>query len=243
MPNSIAIACPVWESVSSWYVKSIWEDMEIPPGTPKRMEVGNLIAEQHERMARWFVEDTTADYLLFLEQDHRFPRNLLERVANYTDPIVGALYWTRMEPHWPVALVPKPDYWHTPGAWEGQWEGIELTPLWPSLEDEYRKGGINSVCAVGMGCTAIRRDVLEEWPKDRPYFANHYEFGKHWTDDVWFCAQALQLGRKVYVDCDLEIPHMGLRDVDYRIHRAYLERRAAELVVEGRAAMQAIRPR
>lgn len=231
--NSIAVGFPVWESVVSHFFQSVIE-LEIPPGIPRKVIIGNLIAEQHERIARWFVEETQADYLLLLEQDHRFPRNLLARVANYQEPIIGAMYYTRMEPHYPVALVPRPEHWERPGVWEGQWEDVELTPLWPSLEDCYRQGGINRVCAVGMGCIAIRRDVLEEWPKDRPYFANHYEFEKYWTDDVWFCCQAAQLGWATFVDNDLEIPHMGLRDVDYRVHRAHLERRAMELGVSAR---------
>ena len=233
MTNSIAVGFPVWEAVSSHFFQSVME-LEIPPGTPTKVIIGNLIAEQHERIARWFVEETQTDYLLLLEQDHRFPRNLLARVANYQDPIVGALYWTRMEPYYPVALVPKPEYWEQPGVWEGQWEGVDLTPLWPSLEDRYRAGGLNRVCAIGMGCIAIRRDVLEDWPKDRPYFANHYAFGKYWTDDVWFSCQAAQLGHYSYVDCDLEIPHMGLRDVTYDTHRAHLERRAMELGISTR---------
>jgi hypothetical protein len=227
--NSIAVGFPVWQSVATPFFQSVME-LEIPDGTPRKVIEGNLVAEQHDRIARWFVEETTADYLLLLEQDHRFPRNLLERVTQYEDPVVGALYYTRMEPYWPVALVPKPEYLDRPGVWEGQWDGVELTPAWPSLEDEWRANrGLHEVCAVGFGCVAIRRDVLEEWPKDEPYFANHYEFGQHWTDDVWFCCRCRQVDHKVFVDSGVEIPHMGLRDVDYRTHRMHLERRAMEL--------------
>jgi hypothetical protein len=230
--RSIAIGVPCWQSVATPFFASVWQDLEIPPGTPKRVIEGNLVAEQHERIARWFVEETTADILLLLEQDHRFPPNLLERVANYTDAVVGALYWTRNEPYFPVALVPMPELWESPGVWEGQWEGIQLTPLWPSLEDGYREGGqLESVCAVGMGCIAIQREVLEEWPKSEPYFRDHYQFDRWWTDDVWFCCRARQLGHGVYVDCGLELPHMALREVGHRERRAYLERRAMELGV------------
>lgn len=231
--SSIAIGIPCWQSVATPFFQSVME-LEIPPDVPRKVIEGNLVAEQHELIARWFVEETRADVLLLLEQDHRFPRNLLARVANYTDPIVGALYYTRQPPYWPVALVPKPDHWEGEDVWKGEWDGIELTPLWPSLEDRYRGQGLNRVCAVGMGCIAIRRDVLEDWPKGEPYFQNHYEFRRWWTDDVWFCARAAQLGYGVYVDGDLELPHLGLRDVDYRTHRTHLERRAMELGVRTR---------
>lgn len=229
MGNSIAVGFPIWQSVAGPFFQSVME-LEIPDGTPRKVIEGNLVAEQHDRIARWFVEETEADYLLMLEQDHRFPRNLLERVAEYEEPIVGALYYTRTEPFWPVALVPRPEYLDRPEVWEGRWEGIDLTPMWPSLEDAWRRDrGLHPVCAIGFGCVAIRRDVLEDAPKDEPYFANHFEFGKHWTDDVWFCCRARQRGLGVFVDTEVEIPHMGLRDVDYRTHRAHLERRAMQV--------------
>jgi hypothetical protein len=128
--------------------------------------------------------------------------------------------------------VPYPEDWNREEVWRGDWSDVKLTPLWPSIEDDYRKdGGLNPVCAIGMGCIAIRRDVLEDWPKNEPYFANHYEFGKYWTDDVWFCCCARQMGHGVYVDCGLELPHLGLREVDHQVHRAYLHKRAAELKI------------
>lgn len=231
MGSSIAVGFPVWQSVASPFFSSVME-LELPPEVPRRVFEGNLVAEQHDRIARWFLEETTADTLLVLEQDHRFPRNLLERVAEYGAgdwPIVGALYYSRMEPFFAVALVPRPPYWEREGVWEGQWEDIELTPLWPSLEDRIRGQGLQRVCAVGMGCMAIQRHVLEDWPKDEPFFTNWYGWGRFWTDDVRFCGRAAELGFPVYVDGDLELPHMGLRDVDHRTHRAHLERRATQL--------------
>ncbi|OLE23426.1 MAG: hypothetical protein AUG49_15945 [Catenulispora sp. 13_1_20CM_3_70_7] len=234
MPHSIAVGFPVWQSVASPFFSSVME-LELPPEVPRKVIEGNLVAEQHDRIARWFVEETRSDYLVILEQDHRFPRNLLARVAMYDEAVIGALYWTRMAPYFPTALLPHPDHQDHPGVWEGQWEGIELTPAWPSVEDQWRADrGLHEVCAIGFGCVAIRRDVLEDAPKDAPYFQNHHEFGKHWTDDVWFCCQARQRGYGVWVDSELELPHLGLREVDYRTHRSHLERRAMELGVSSR---------
>lgn len=228
MGNTIAVGFPVWQSVASPFFASVM-DLELPPEVPRKVIEGNLIAEQHERMARWFVEETSCDYLLLLEQDHRFPRNLLARVAEYTDPVVGALYHTRNEPYWPTALVPRPEHWERPEVWRGDWSDVELTPMWPSLEDRIRGDGLAAVCAIGMGCMAIRRDVLEEWDHSEPYFANHFEFGKYWTDDVWFCCRCLQRGYQVYVDGDLELPHLALREVTYQTRRQHLQRLAAEM--------------
>ena len=234
MTRSIALGLPCWQSVATPYYASVM-GLEIPPGTPVNVLEGNLVAEQHERIARWFVEETSAEVLVLLEQDHRFPANLLGRVAEYEDPVVGALYYSRREPYFPVALVPRPplpEHVDSETVWRGDWSEIELTPLWPSLEDQLRgEPGLHPVCAVGMGCIAIQRQVLEDWPKSEPYFADHYEFDRYWTDDVWFCCRALQLGHGVYLDTGVELPHMGLRDVDHRTHRTHLELRAMELGV------------
>lgn len=235
MSRSVAVGFPVWQSVDSPFFESVME-LELGPDVRRKVIRGNLVAEQHERIARWFLEETTAEILLVLEQDHRFPRNLLERVREYDAPVVGALYYTREEPYWPVALVPRPPAHELDRVWRGDWSGIELTPLWPSLEDAYReRRDLCRVSAVGMGCMAIQREVLEDWPKSEPYFANHHESGEYWTDDVWFCARAQQLGHEVFVDTGVEIPHLGLRDVDHRTHRSHLERRAMELGIAGQA--------
>jgi hypothetical protein len=229
--KSIAIGMPLVEMMFSRFFEGFLE-LEGVQDCPRKLVIGNVIAAAYEQIARWFVEETTCDYLLTLEQDHRFPRNLLARVANYEDPIVGALYYTRHEPHQPVPGVPYPEDWNRPEVWAGDWSGIRATPLWPSLERDWRQeGGLNRVLFTGLGCTAIRRDVLEDWPKDRPYFADDWwpELGVHRSCDVRFCHEAAKLGHFTYLDCGLVLPHMTVREVTAETYWTGLRKRAREL--------------
>src|SRR6266480_7460708 len=103
--NSIAIAIP---AVEQMYARVLVNWLQLDPSPkdcPMKVEYGNVIAGAYDKMARWFLEETDADVLLTLEIDHLYPRNLLERVANYdmeNFPIIGSLYYTRYEPYQPV---------------------------------------------------------------------------------------------------------------------------------------------
>jgi hypothetical protein len=186
-------------------------------------------------MTRWFLEETDADVLLTMEIDHLYPRNLIERIQNYDMeqfPIIGALYYTRYAPHQTVPAVPYPEDWNKPEVWDGDWTDICATPLWPSLEKQWRdEGKLNRVLFVGLGCTAISRRVLEDWPKNEPYFMDDYwePMMSHRSCDVRFCHKALKLGYPTYLDCGLVLPHIGIQEVTDTTHRDHLKKKAAEL--------------
>jgi len=232
--NRIAFGMPLLEMMFSRFHVGFM-DVEGMAALPRKYEIGNVIAGAYENIARWFLEDTDADVLLTLEQDHLFPPNLLERVQNYDMgefPIVGAHYHQRAEPYTVVAGVPYPEDWAREEVWDGDWTGIRATPPWPSLEHAWRtEGKLQRVLFVGLGCTAISRAVLEDWPKDEPYFLDDWWDGlaKHRSCDVRFCHRAAQLGYPTFLDCGLRLPHMTVRPITEGDSDALLERRAREL--------------
>ena len=238
--DEIAIGIPATESVYARFVKSFLEDLRIPTDVPRKVVVGSVVHTAHNDLVKWFLEETHARRLLLLETDHQFPPNLLERVRNYTEPVTGALYYGRGDPHMPLAFVPNPhqkqpdgeyvSWINDDGVWAGDWKGGKLTPIWPSLEEEWRRlGQLQRVCVVPMGCTAIRRDVLEDWPAGVPYFLQDYYDGSIRTDDVYFCHQVVQQGHHVYLDCGVELSHMALTLITHETYRERLRRRAEEL--------------
>lgn len=231
--NSIAVGMPLVEMMYSRFFDG-WTQLKGMEDVPKKLVIGNVIAGAYEQIARWFLEERSEDILLTLEQDHRYPPNLLERIANYSPehPIVGALYYTRAEPFQPVPGVPMPDDWNKPGVWEGDWSDIRATPLWPSLERDWRqRGELQRVLFTGLGCTAIRREVLEAWDKSIPYFADDWwpPLQVHRSCDVRFMHEALKLGFPTYLDCGLVLPHMTVREVTSETYWQRLEARAREL--------------
>ena len=248
MTNSIALGFPMTEACFSYFFAAVVEQLELPPPSvvPRHCEIGSIVSDSRNNIVRWYLKETTADYLVMVDQDHRLPTNLLERIGNYEDPVVGALYYGRHEPHSPIAYVPNPRWqdpegdgspvnlWNDERVWAGDWKVGTLTPLWPSLvEDWRREGKINRVLVVGGGCLAIRRDVLMDWPDGLPWFDFGHlpETGDTIGEDVWFCRQVARHGYGVYVDAGIEIPHMTVQEVDHGTHRARLQRRAMELGV------------
>jgi cellulose synthase/poly-beta-1,6-N-acetylglucosamine synthase-like glycosyltransferase len=246
--NSIALGFPMLETCFARFFAAIVEHLELPPPSvvPRHCEIGSIVPDARNNIVRWFLEETRADYLILVDQDHRLPSNLLERVANYEEPVVGALYYARTEPHSPIALVPNPrrqrpdgepvNLWNDPAVWGGNWEVDSLVPLWPSLEKDWRaEGKINRVLVVGGGCLAIRRDVLEAWPRELPWFNFSYVAGAgaHRAatvgEDVWFCRECARQGHGVYLDAGVKIPHMAVREVDDTTYWARLQRMALEL--------------
>lgn len=174
---------------------------------------GQFLPDAHNTMVKMALEIPGWNYLLFLEHDHSFSSDMLERVGEYTDPIVNGLYFNRMvEDPEPVIY-----YWNSTRTAIGRLQPFQMAPI---LE----KRGIYTVDVVPMGCTAIRRDVFENWPKDIPYFAapTSPANGKQMSDDVFFCRHAQEQGYEVKVDTRIECKHWGLVGIDSRFYTSWV---------------------
>lgn len=234
-PNRLMIAIPhgelmygryfaEWTRIAMWLARRGADlVVDIIP------ETGHGFPDPHNRCvqrAREHKRWRDVDYLVFMEQDHVFPTNVLERVASYEDPIVGAFYCQRLDPFWPVSIVPKPEHWDDPAMWRGEgWARDKQTFAWPSLVREWkRQGDPQQVLALGMGLTAIRRDVLEAFP-ERPFFhPSGEDDAQGMTFDVIFCRDARRLGFDVYQDFGVELPHITPHPITSEDHERALQR-------------------
>lgn len=182
----------------------------------------NRCVEQALEHPRW----REVDYLVFMEHDHLYPTNVLERVARYQDPVVGAFYCQRVDPYWPVSIVPKPDQWAAEDLWRGEgWERDRMTFCWPSLMEEWLGAGeLRQVLALGMGLTAIRADVVEAFGPRPFYHPCGEEAAQGMTFDVLFCREVRRRGWEVMQDFGVELPHLALRQVTSRDHLGAMER-------------------
>jgi len=174
---------------------------------------GQFLPDSHNSMVKAALAIPGWNYLGFLEHDHSFPSNMLELASDYTDPIVGGLYFNRM------AEAPEPIvyYWNSTRTAIGRLQPFQMAPI---LE----KRGLYVVDVVPMGCTFIRRDVFENWPKDVPYFAapTSQLNGKQMSDDVFFCRHAQEQGYEIKVDSRIEPKHWGLIGVDSRYYTSWV---------------------
>jgi hypothetical protein len=180
---------------------------------------GQFLPDAHNTMVKAALEIPGWDRILFIEHDHSFPSNLLEHMGEYTDPIVGALYFNRMV----EAPEPIVYYWNTNRTAIGRLQPFQMAPL---LE----KRGLYTVDVVPMGCTSIRRDVFENWPKDIPYFAapTSQVNGKQMSDDVFFCRHAQNQGYEIKVDSAIVPKHWGLVGVDDRYYVSWVKQARKE---------------
>lgn len=136
--------------------------------------------------------------LLVLEHDHEFPFGFLRKHAAYTQPIVAATYILRsVEEPYPVFY---------------NWDAGRANALNPSVAQInhmiFEAPGLHEVDVVPMGCTSIRRDVLENWPEGQPYFSSYTNQGLSTiTHDVFFCRVAQDHGWQPMIDTSLQIEH------------------------------------
>jgi GT2 family glycosyltransferase len=112
---------------------------------------GPYIHDNRARAARYFLECTDKQWLWFCDNDMQFPAyalyELLDAAEEHDLPVVGAAYWNTypgMETYlaW-LAFVPK--------------KGLVACPDLPTDRTQPIE-----VSALGMGCTIIHRQVLQD---------------------------------------------------------------------------------
>lgn len=136
-------------------------------------------------LARRAVEEG-AEWLLFLDDDHLFRPDILNRLLAWDVPIVGGLYLQRMMPFASVAYTAKTE--------SGNYIPIDLT----SLPGE----GLAEVCALGTGGMLIRTEVFRE------IGGQWFEHGRA-SEDLIFCDKAVEAGFPIYVDLGVHLGHLS----------------------------------
>lgn len=161
---------------------------------------GAYLQGKHNKMAQEMLKGDLppAKRLLWLEYDHQFPEDMFRRHAAYTEPVVSGLYVLR------DINSPLPVFY--------KWDGGRHNALHydaATVKKMLDNRGLYEVDVVPMGCTSIRRDVLEQWPDDQAMFNSFTNpRGATMSDDVWFCRMAQDQGWSIYVDTNLRVKHI-----------------------------------
>lgn len=130
--------------------------------------------------------DEGAEWLLFLDDDHVFPDDILIRLLAHDLPVVGALYLQRQVPFAPIAYSEKTD--------DARYIPIDLTDA-PAT-------GLLEVAALGTGGMLIRTEVFRAM--EYPWF----EHGRA-SEDLIFCDKVNELGLgPIHVDLGVRLGHM-----------------------------------
>jgi len=153
--------------------------------------------------------DWGATHMLFLDDDMRFPRDVIQCLLRHNQPLVGANYSRRTHPIFTTAY--KAD------------KSGELQTF-PEDRD------LIEVSHVATGCMLIDMRLFELI--DLPFFAFKYDDeGKMCQgEDVYFCHKVAAAGIPIYVDQELSqhVKHIGDWEYDHsHANMVYAEREAA----------------
>lgn len=163
---------------------------------------GPRIATTRNQMVRAFLDDTTAEWLWMVDTDMTFDPDILERLLDCNEEVVGGLCFARA----------KGGIYPTMYRYDEETEFIERVYDYP--EDE-----LVSVSATGAACLLVHRSVLEKVGIDNkePYrwFADTATpDGREIGEDITFCLRCLDIGIPVHVHTGIKCGHIKEVNID-----------------------------
>lgn len=135
--------------------------------------------------------DHDFEYILFIDDDHVWPVDVIARLLAHRKEAVSAVYFRRTPPYGPVAF-----------------RGVKLDNgevVYERLRGDEK--GLQPVDAVGMGCFLLEVDILKKM--EQPFFVMEGRQGS----DMHFSWRIRELGIPIYLDCDLVVGHLGDRPI------------------------------
>jgi hypothetical protein len=186
-------------------------------GSFVRVKGSGLLSKQRNRVVKQFLENTTSDWLLFLDSDEQLSIEAFDAlIATAHDkerPVVAGLVFAGFGVV--GAPYPKP----VPAIFQDAPEGF--LPLY-----NYDRNSVFEIDAAGTGCLLVHRSVLQKmrdnadpnqgtdwcWFWDGP-------FNGEWVgEDLLFCRRIKALGFPIYVNTSAVLPHQKSYWIDERHH-------------------------
>ena len=159
--------------------------VRVPRGGNSRQALCNA-----QNYARKKCLDEGYDFLMFIESDLVPTPDAITRLMSYGERVVGATYYIGHE-------IKVPCIFFTMNK-----QGVLGTRLiHPKEVPEFLNTGLRKVHGMGLGCTLIRRDVVEKYV----YWHDERFDNKH--SDVYFYMQLWNDLVPVFVDTNYIIPH------------------------------------
>jgi len=208
--NSTVIIVPT-RGMIHYRVMVSWLGLMAPMNTPRHWhfayghEVGRAYDESikmilaHPDISKW-------KYVLTLEDDNIQPPDahirLLESIEWGKYDAVSGLYFTKGEYAMPMAYGDPAEYKRT-GV-------LDFRPR--DIRQALQNGNIMPVNGIAMGCSLYRMDLFREVPP--PWFVTMSdvtpEGPQAFTQDLWFCRQAVMRGKTFAVDARVKVGHLDV---------------------------------
>jgi hypothetical protein len=178
-------------------------------GNPENRIIGDIqivsgpkVDNGRNQLFRTWLDETTADYLFMVDDDHAVPPDAITRLRGHRKDIVGGLCFTVSR-----TGVLRPTI-HV--AEEKEDGSAQITILY-----DYPTDSLIQVTGTGAACMMVSRRCAREVGKAMgdhplPWFAFGMHNGLEIGEDVGFCMRAAKVGFDSWVDTGLEVPHLKI---------------------------------
>jgi hypothetical protein len=184
----VGIACGEQARHSSFYADLA--GLQRPAGTHVAWRTGPYISINRNELVKEALT-MGADWLWFLDDDHRFHPDILERLLAHGEDITVPLCLKRSVPFAPVIYT---------GRDGDRWTNYSF--------DQIPASGTIGVGAAGTAGMLISRCVLEEIPE--PWFEMQTGAdGEILGEDFTFSQKAVEAGFDIVCDTDAKLGHIG----------------------------------
>lgn len=158
-------------------------------------EYAENIATIRNHLVRQAME-ADCTHLLMMDTDQTYPIDLIVRLFSHKKKVVHAKVHRGYEPFDPILMRGNKD------------DGYTLID-----DKEWADGGLVEVDAIGSGCVLYDMDVFLD--VEFPWFENLPAKNDTRTgEDIGLCHKIRAAGYKIYVDCDVDVGHLKLLEVN-----------------------------
>ena len=145
------------------------------------------------------------DYLLMIESDLLVPRDTIKRLLSWDKPLVGSVYNIGRQGQFIPCIflddVKKQGFKGTRPLGVKEIDG-KKTYIKSEIVEFLNRGGIQKCHGCGLGCTLIKREVIEDVGA---FWCDERMTDKH--SDVYFYLDCSRKNIPVYVDTTILVPH------------------------------------
>lgn len=164
------------------------------------MSDGTVLSNQRQMLLNNAFDEHDADYIMWLDSDMIFPKDVIVRLINHSKQVVCATYSKRVKPFHPTAF-------------------LSLSPN--VIPVDTTEHGLVTVNYTGLGCLLSEASVIDKIPS--PHFPLKWDAPTStWHgEDMGFCDLLTNDGIEIFCDLDLsrEIGHLGIRE--FRVNQEY----------------------
>ena len=185
-----------------------------PSLPPIHYEAGRLSVTDTRNRIVHKVLASEATTLVFIDDDVIPPLDILTMTTHDKD-IIGAPY-----PIIRAGGYGQPGF---PIPFPCALEHDPARNTYRTIPDPFGRTGLVKVDAIGTGCMAIARRVLEHPDLHMPFVLGVDEYGQMlMSEDVYFCQRAMKAGFEVWADFDQRPDHFVAGVSLNRIHDGYV---------------------